>query len=42
MPGYEIFDDAEKKEVLDVMETGILMRYGFDAQRQRSEQNRRT
>lgn len=33
MPGYEIFDDAEKKEVLDVMETGILMRYGFDAQR---------
>ena len=24
MPGYEIFDDAEKKEVLDVMETGDI------------------
>ena len=42
MPGYEIFDDAEKKEVLDVMETGILMRYGFGRPAQRSEQNRRT
>lgn len=33
MPGFEAFDESEKKEVLDVMETGILMRYGFDAQR---------
>lgn len=33
MPGYEFFDEAEKKEVMEVMETGILMRYGFDAQR---------
>ena len=33
MPGYEFFDEAEKKEVMEVMETGILMRYGFEAQR---------
>ena len=25
MPGYEIFDEAERREVLQVMETGILM-----------------
>ena len=29
MPGYEAFDQSEKKELMDVMETGILMRYGF-------------
>jgi 8-amino-3,8-dideoxy-alpha-D-manno-octulosonate transaminase len=33
MPGYEFFGDEEKKEIDDVMNTGILMRYGFDAQR---------
>ncbi len=33
MPGYEFFGDKEKKEIDDVMNTGILMRYGFDAQR---------
>ena len=33
MPGYEAFDQSEKKEVMDVMETGILMRYGFEKQR---------
>jgi 8-amino-3,8-dideoxy-alpha-D-manno-octulosonate transaminase len=33
MPGYEWFGNEERKEVNDVMETGILMRYGFDAQR---------
>lgn len=33
MAGYELFDDAEKKQVQDVMDTGILMRYGFDAAR---------
>jgi 8-amino-3,8-dideoxy-alpha-D-manno-octulosonate transaminase len=33
MPGYELFGAAERKEVNDVLETGILMRYGFDAQR---------
>src|SRR3954468_1101184 len=33
MPGYELFGAEERKEVNDVLETGILMRYGFDAQR---------
>jgi 8-amino-3,8-dideoxy-alpha-D-manno-octulosonate transaminase len=33
MPGFEFFGSEEKKEVNDVLETGILMRYGFDAQR---------
>ncbi len=33
MPGYELFGALERKEVNDVLETGILMRYGFDAPR---------
>ncbi len=33
MPGYELFGAEERKEINDVLETGILMRYGFDAQR---------
>jgi 8-amino-3,8-dideoxy-alpha-D-manno-octulosonate transaminase len=33
MPGYEFFGDEERKEVNDVLETGILMRYGFDGPR---------
>jgi 8-amino-3,8-dideoxy-alpha-D-manno-octulosonate transaminase len=33
MPGYELFGDEERKEVNDVLETGILMRYGFDGPR---------
>lgn len=33
MPGYELFGLEEKKEVNDVLETGILMRYGFDGPR---------
>jgi 8-amino-3,8-dideoxy-alpha-D-manno-octulosonate transaminase len=33
MPGYEMFGDEERKEVNEVLETGILMRYGFDAAR---------
>lgn len=33
MPGYELFGADERKEVNEVLETGILMRYGFDAQR---------
>ena len=33
MPGYELWSDKERKEVNDVLETGILMRYGFDAHR---------
>lgn len=33
MPGYEFFGAEERKELNDVMETGILMRYGFDGAR---------
>ena len=33
MPGFEFFGEEEKKQIDDVMNTGILMRYGFDAQR---------
>src|ERR1700761_4346637 len=33
MPGFELFGAAERKEVNDVLETGILMRYGFDGAR---------
>jgi 8-amino-3,8-dideoxy-alpha-D-manno-octulosonate transaminase len=33
MPGYELFGDEERKEVNDVLQTGILMRYGFDGPR---------
>jgi 8-amino-3,8-dideoxy-alpha-D-manno-octulosonate transaminase len=33
MPGYELFGAEERKEVNDVLETGILMRYGFDGPR---------
>ncbi len=33
MPGFEIFGDEERREVQDVLETGILFRYGFDAAR---------
>ncbi len=33
MPGFEVFGDEERKEVLDVLETGVLMRYGFDQAR---------
>ncbi len=33
MPGYELFGAEERKEVNDVLETGIYMRYGFDGPR---------
>lgn len=33
MPGFEFFGAEERKEVEDVLSSGILMRYGFDAQR---------
>lgn len=33
MPGYELWSDKERKEVNDVLQTGILMRYGFDGLR---------
>ncbi|MCV6631594.1 MAG: DegT/DnrJ/EryC1/StrS family aminotransferase [Flavobacteriaceae bacterium] len=33
MPGFELFGDMERKEVNDVLESGVLMRYGFDGNR---------
>jgi 8-amino-3,8-dideoxy-alpha-D-manno-octulosonate transaminase len=33
MPGFEIFGEEERKEVQDVLQTGVLFRYGFDAAR---------
>ena len=34
MPGFELFGDAERKEVQDVLNSGVLMRYGFNGLRQ--------
>ena len=33
MPGFELFGDAERKELNDVLDNGVLMRYGFDGMR---------
>lgn len=33
MPGFEIFGDEERREVQDVLETGVLFRYGFESTR---------
>lgn len=33
MPGFEQFGEAERKEVMDVLDSGVLMRYGFDGMR---------
>ena len=33
MPGSELFGYEEKKEIDDVLETGILFRYNHEAQR---------
>lgn len=33
MPGFELFGPEERKQVNDVLDTGILMRYGFDGVR---------
>jgi len=33
MPGFELFGDLERKELNDVLENGVLMRYGFDGMR---------
>ncbi len=33
MPGFELFGDAERQEVNHVLESGVLMRYGFDGMR---------
>jgi len=30
LPGFEIFGDEERREVGDVLDTGVLFRYGFD------------
>ncbi|MFH6604053.1 DegT/DnrJ/EryC1/StrS family aminotransferase [Maribacter algicola] len=34
MPGFELFGNQERKQVNEVLETGVLMRYGFDGMRQ--------
>jgi 8-amino-3,8-dideoxy-alpha-D-manno-octulosonate transaminase len=33
MPGFELWSDAERKELNDVVQNGVLMRYGFDGAR---------
>ncbi|RNC86434.1 MAG: DegT/DnrJ/EryC1/StrS family aminotransferase [Winogradskyella sp.] len=33
MPGFELFGDAERQSVNDVLDNGVLMRYGFDGMR---------
>lgn len=33
MPGFELWSDAERKELNDVLQNGVLMRYGFDGAR---------
>ena len=33
MPGFEVFGEKEKKEIMDVLETGVLFRYEFGEQR---------
>ncbi|MDX1472477.1 MAG: DegT/DnrJ/EryC1/StrS family aminotransferase, partial [Flavobacteriaceae bacterium] len=34
MPGFERFGNDERKEVNDVLKTGVLMRYGFEGMRE--------
>ena len=33
MPGFEIFGQEEKEQVLEVLDSGVLFRYEFAAQR---------
>lgn len=33
MPGFEVFGEEEKQEILDVLDTGVLFRYEFNEQR---------
>ncbi len=33
MPGFELFGEEERKELNDVLDNGVLMRYGFDGMR---------
>lgn len=34
MPGFELFGENEREEVQNVLDSGVLMRYGFDGMRQ--------
>lgn len=34
MPGFEVFGEEEKKEIMEVLDTGVLFRYEFAEQRQ--------
>ena len=34
MPGFEMFGEAERRSVAEVLDTGVLMRYGFDPMRE--------
>lgn len=40
MAGWEMFDDRERKSVAEVMETGVLMRYGFVPKRRGMNKSR--
>ncbi|MFS4415624.1 DegT/DnrJ/EryC1/StrS family aminotransferase [Maribacter sp. 2307ULW6-5] len=33
MPGFELFGEREREQVNEVLQTGVLMRYGFDGMR---------
>ncbi|MFH1217203.1 MAG: DegT/DnrJ/EryC1/StrS family aminotransferase [Pseudomonadota bacterium] len=33
MPGFEVFGEEEKKEIMEVLDTGVLFRYEFPQQR---------
>lgn len=33
MPGFELFGEEERKEVQEVLDTGVIMRYNFDVAR---------
>jgi 8-amino-3,8-dideoxy-alpha-D-manno-octulosonate transaminase len=33
MPGFELWSDKEKQSLMDVVDNGVLMRYGFDGAR---------
>ena len=33
MPGFEVFGEEEKQEILEVLETGVLFRYEFAEKR---------
>ncbi|MDH5299079.1 MAG: DegT/DnrJ/EryC1/StrS family aminotransferase, partial [Desulfobulbaceae bacterium] len=33
MPGFEVFGEEEKKEIMEVLDTGVLFRYEFGEQR---------